>query len=180
MTKIERLLLVNQYYILEKLDSIENLIKSGDNAVSDNTKKSDYERYKIALENGYEKYYPNVQDLDQEICKTVEAILEMYASIYRSNSKLDKNSRINYDEIKFKGFGEDDEIEYATFTEYLIETLGHYTESKISTSCTPGKPSYLRRYNQLPKYSSMLEVWASYDKSDEMNLDQIKNVINAK
>jgi uncharacterized protein len=100
LTKVERLLLVNQFLILESL-------------YPDDAKH--YSMQRQALEEGYTRQYDQLfkgihdDELSEEQCKQVVDILDMYRAITTTAKDLPTDSRLRDDyNLKFRGFDGND------------------------------------------------------------------------
>lgn len=120
LEKKDRLILINQYKILARLD----------------TNDSNYYKELIQiLENGYEIFYSLLdQWIDEEMPKDesrfVLNILDLYRAIedVKRRTKNDELTQHHYG--VFKGFDGNNESEYLGFTRFLIEIQGKFQEQK--------------------------------------------------
>lgn len=159
LTKKERLILINQYAILEKVDPAN----SRDHALK-----------RTALEEGYTLQYGQIfsgidEEMSIEDCKEVLSILEMYRAITFSYFKINNVKTIDEDKYLFKGFDGNNETEQFSYCSYFISELGRYQE------LTYGNEFYdfNSHMPMLDKYRRMLAVWESYgDTMAKMNLNQ--------
>ena len=111
LSKIERLILANQYKILKKLENT-----------------SEYDEIIKILEEGYEIFYDEIlahiyDELPKSECQLVWDILSFYDTIvepYKQNNPND-NEIINHFYSYFKGFDGNSEAEYLCFVRFLIE-----------------------------------------------------------
>jgi uncharacterized protein YfbU (UPF0304 family) len=110
LSKIERMVLINQYRILGLLDK--------ENA-------ADYERSEKVLRKGYSIYYSDVLDvydgLSETECRFVVDTLDVYRVLNASYKGLPDKSGINEDDLEFKGFDGNDETSFMVFAEFLKE-----------------------------------------------------------
>jgi len=139
MTKIsldfkERLALVNQYRILEKLDSLE---------------AEAYRRAIEILEQGYEFDYhcldgridPKV--VPAALSKEVYEILEMYRKLSNGFQCLPDKSGIDPEDIKFPGFDGNNEVSHLSYCKFL-NSERKYEESPAINSHMPTLDIYRR------------------------------------
>lgn len=164
MTKLERLMLINQYLILEKI-------------TVDKDEKAYYIKYREILENGYALDYEDLtieikDELSVSECQKVFDILCMFGDLYRSYNNLDDKSEFNLEDISFKGFSLKFEEKYYNYAKYLIETCKKFDESKLS--------DYDSKCPKMCKYEIMLDVWEKYRNCEFLTKLQIKQIINAK
>ncbi len=122
MTKVERLLLVNQLLILEKL-------------YPDDAKH--YSMQRQALQEGYTRQYDEAfkgiddDELSEEQCKQVVDILDMYRAITTAAEGLPADSKLRDDyNLKFRGFDGNDPEEgpLMSYTRHLIVDRGLWAE----------------------------------------------------
>lgn len=162
LSQIERLLLINQFKILERLypDEYETC--------SNNRK---------ALENGYELNYswflPSDDVMSDEECMEVIEILNMYRAIYFSSDNIsDKELSQNY-LLKFQGFDGNEEFKQYSYTMYLIIDHNRYKELKYGIEF----PDFNSGSLMMPTYRKMVEFWRTHGKPQQMNQDFIINII---
>lgn len=144
LSKTERLILYNQYEILEKLSS-------------DDYDKKHYKKCKDILANGYSRnYYIFLEHIgdecDQEIMDSVYDILEMFRSLSSSFMSLsvDEKTEIDRDKIRFQGFDGNGAGHYS-YARFIIEDLGLYEESRLE--------DYNTHYPIEDYYFGMLNKW---------------------
>ncbi|MGJ9383219.1 YfbU family protein [Salipaludibacillus sp. CF4.18] len=162
LTKLERLNLINQYQILEKLDPNEN-----------------YSSFIKALQEGYEAHYSDLvewlyDDFPKDKSDFVVDVLEMYRRIIFSYNALDDKGDLNESRIKFHGFDGNNESSYLGYASYFINDLGRYDEIRNNTefrdlnSHRPMIDNYMRK----------LSVWKSSLDVDNLTLEEIQNILN--
>lgn len=141
----ERVILLNQYKILEKLDS-------------DN--KEEYQNLQEVLENGYELEYrykfSYILDskMSESDCEFVQNILYLYDMLNNSYEQLEDKTDIDLKDLKFKGFDGNNESQYMGYLKYLVEVDGKYTYLFDKDK----KKRYYNTHCQvIPRYESMLE-----------------------
>ena len=169
LTRIERLVLANQYKILEALYPEE----------------ADY--YKEAreiVEHGFELQYSwiseNVYDdkdtLSSEECKEVIDILEMFDNLRYSYEQLKDKDGIEEHSIKFQGFDGNDNLEgkYMSYARFFCESGGGRFE-KIS------KGDFYNSHSlSLDMYRRMLGEYRKSKKKSELTKEEILNIIGEK
>ncbi|WP_025821407.1 YfbU family protein [Shewanella marina] len=141
ISEVERLTLVNQFLILEKL-------------YPEDAKY--YEINRIALKQGYQAHYRMIfEDFSNEMpveqTKEVLDILEMYNTI--TLSSLDNNSIDT--KYRFLGFDGNEESEQLSYCYYFIVKLDRYRELVSNRDY----PDFNSHCPMLPKYRRMLSVW---------------------
>lgn len=120
LDKKDRLILINQYKILAKLE------------VSDS---SYYKELIQILENGYEIFYALLdQWIDDEMSieesRFVLNVLDLYRAIEDIKRKSKDQKLLDHHYGIFPGFDGNNESEYLGFTRFLIEVQGKYQEQK--------------------------------------------------
>lgn len=158
-TPVERLILMNQYRILEKLypedDECAGFIK--------------------ALRSGFTEFYPELEEeVPTEICEEVVAVLTMYRAIERAVESLPAEDplRRNYN-ARFEGFYANDAEAHFSYAQYLINRRGYWDEFK-------GRD--LNGLRDVEKYRAMLAVWDSIEDAAKYKLsrDDLERILNAR
>lgn len=165
---IERLMLINQYKILEALYEED---------------RDFYSNCREVLEEGYELHYQDlfltISDIviKEEECKEVLDILDMFRAITFSYRKLEDKQGLSEYMIKFDGFASNDEEEYKryAYTRYFILKLDRYKELQYNGKDT----DYNSHAPKLPKYRRMLQQWKKAANKDELTKEEIFHIIDA-
>ncbi|OSM09687.1 hypothetical protein BTH38_29365 [Bacillus toyonensis] len=166
ISKTERLILMNQYLILEKLYTED---------------ENRYKSLRIALEKGYTKNYHDVSsELNEELskgeCEFVNEVLKMYEALTRSYNRLQDNEGIDEKRLKFKGFDlNSEEAKYADYAHYCMHILRLYNDVKSDYE----SEAYDSHTRMTSKYENMLAVWESTGDKIYLNVQDIENIINA-
>jgi uncharacterized protein YfbU (UPF0304 family) len=163
LSNLERLQLVNQYRILEKIDP-----ENADHWA---------ECIKI-LREGYTMFYGTVFDpvwdeLSYEDCRYVMNVLDMHDVLRRSFDKLDDKSGIAEHDVEFWGFSGNEESHLLCFAGYLKETGKWETLLKDKKELDSHLPTTWR-------YRPMLEKWESIggiERRHSLTKDDIKAII---
>lgn len=148
----DRLILHNQFRILEMVDS--------DEAAS-------YRRAQAILSQGYELEYDSLSGmldpdtLSAEKCEEVYEILEMYRRLGHGYSQLSDKSGIEANDLRFFGFDGNNEGAYLSYGEFL-NSERKYEESKVINSHMPSLAIYRR---MLAEFRSVKDK-AALDKAD--------------
>lgn len=150
LTKKDRIILINQYRILAKLNPDES---------------SHYEELIEILQNGYEIFYSEMTSwiydpMTSDKGDFVLNILNFYRFLenYKKNNPEDKEMSENLWSI-FRGFGGNDESEYLSFTEFLIERQNKFIEQVKYKEETDNFNSH---FPVLEKYKKMLAKWKDF------------------
>lgn len=163
LTKLERLQLVNQFRILEKLDP--------DNAAS-------YKEHREALEGGFQDHYSWMLDTLSEEMSAGEThyvldVLQMYSELLLSWEKLKNKEGLTEKSVRFPGFYGNTEVPHLSYTYYFINKLGRFPELARSdfNSHHPTREAYER----------MLAVWREIKEGGASDLTavQIQAVLEA-
>ncbi|WP_242223655.1 YfbU family protein [Bacillus cereus group sp. BfR-BA-01380] len=167
LSKKERLTLINQYLILEKLYP-EDAKYYGD--------------LRIALENGFTKHYPDIfrgmsEELSVEECQEVIEILKMHRALNWSYDNLEEKAGIDKEELKFSGYDLNDvlEAQYADYAKYYMHNLNLFTDLRAENEYE----TYNSHRLMLNRYRRMLEVWHLTEDPDKLKAQEIKDIINA-
>ncbi len=171
LSKLERLFLVNQYRILEKIDP-EN--------AQDSREKI------LALQDGFELQYSwtlsNFSDgLTNEECKFVLDTLSMYRLLRFSFDALKLDDSDLATEIEFEGFDGNEEGPYYNYVNYFIYDLDRYEELKAVNF----KKSFNSHTTMIDTYKLMLLVYEKLMKSNQLvhkdllTEEQIRSIVYA-
>jgi hypothetical protein len=163
LTPAERVLLANQFRILEALYYSEK---------ADSSK-----RHREILEGGYSMHYSDFAPwLDREMndaeCNEVYDILSMFSNLFNSYQSLKGKSGIEGPPNKFWGFDRNTETNYYGFANYLINTCGQFAELKDSGDRLNSHGPYL------PVYRRMLVQWRPV-KKPQLTKEEIKAICAA-
>ncbi|MFR8870774.1 YfbU family protein [Paraclostridium sordellii] len=164
LSRVERLLLSNQYRILEGMYPDE---------------AEQYEQSRKAIEEGFELHYEDCFSIlsedvmTSEECKEVINILSMYRAIEFSN----RDYGIDEYYVKFRGFDLNDEYESkrVMYARYFINDLDRFEELKygnVYADCNSHS-------KMMSRYKRMLEVWDSMDNRHKLTEADIRLIINA-
>ena len=165
LTKIERLLLVNQFKILEKIYPEE---------------ADYYSQHREALEAGYVLHYDWLfeqlwDEISKEKCREVIDILSMYRAVTFSERKLDKNDRIDHRFLKFRGFDGNEESQLMAYAEYFVQNLRRFTELKYGSD----RADFNSHMPMLDEYRAMLEEWKKCTDINELSREEILRILDA-
>lgn len=169
LSEVERLQLVNQFEILEKLDP--------DHAKS-------YAEKREILERGYTILYGEVfqgifsEEMSMDECNYVFDVLDMHRALIQSYDLLEDKAGLTPEDVAFRGFDGNNESKRYGFALHLREA-GKWQESLSKGS--------LNSHSQITMhlYPPMLERWKKIRERQRENLgarwqltaDQIKEII---
>lgn len=166
LDKKERLALVNQFLILEKLYPEE---------------ADYYAKHRQAIAEGYELHYDwiyeNLWDgLSKEECKLVLDILDMYRALHFASTKSQCEEFKSHYWLKFKGFDGNNESSHMAYCRYFIVDLGRFDELRYDQEF----PDLNSHMPSVHKYSAMLEIWKSQDKPFDLSDEQALAILEAR
>lgn len=164
LNRVERLMLSNQYKILEALYPKE---------------AKDYARRREAIERGYELNYD--WDLDyiydgndvmtKEECQEVFKVLGLFSALKHSYEKLADKSGIDERDIKFPGFDGNNETKQMAYARYLVEKEQRYGDLKIGDA-------YNSHFPSLGRYRAMVEVWEGIEDRYQLSKEEILRIVS--
>jgi uncharacterized protein len=169
LSQVERLQLVNQFEILEKLDP--------ENAKFYAEKREILERGYTIL---YEKVFNNIfEEMSMDECNYVFDVLEMHRALINSYDRLTDKAGLTPSDVAFRGFDGNNESKRYAFAKHLKET-GRWEET------LKGKLNS-HFIGTMHRYPPMLERWKRIrDQKDDLGAewgltaDQIKEIIEWK
>jgi uncharacterized protein len=166
LTKKDRVILINQYRILAAL----------------NPDESDHYKELISiLEHGYNIFYSKVDewisdDMPSSAGKFVLNVLGLYRAIedfkrtYTGDSFSKEYFRF------FRGFDGNNETEYLSFTRFLIETQGKFSEQRAYLKENDNLNSHMPTAT---KYKGMLNKWMAFNESYTLTEAQVLEILKA-
>jgi uncharacterized protein YfbU (UPF0304 family) len=159
LTLKERLLLANQFRILEKLHPEE---------------AGHYAQNVKILERGYALDYQDLFDhfsegLTVDECREVIEILDMFRMLETAYARLDDKSGIDQGKLKFSGFDGNNESTHLGYADFLINTQGRWQESQAKDL-----NSHLPK---LESYRRMLQRWESSVDQYNLGKDDILRIV---
>jgi len=163
LSKLERLTLINQYQILEKLNPEESEF---------------YARHRKALEEGYVLHYEWIfnnlhEEMFEEQCREVQDILEMYRAISFAYMKEHDVKEVKKEKYQFQGFDGNNEPEQRSYASYVVHDLGRYGELKYHGEYT----EFNSHSPMLEQYRTMLKHWKSHGKNMTLTIEQADELL---
>lgn len=163
-TKKERLQLINQFMILEKLYPEE---------------ADYYEKHRIALEKGFSLHYRWIfehiwDDLPESECRKVLDALELYRAITHSFDSLTEKKTLTQSKIRFPGFDGNNESHHLAYARYFIVDLGRYEELVKDQEY----PDFNSHCPMLDKYGRMHEAWLAQGSPLAMSAEKIEKLLS--
>lgn len=162
LTRTERLMLANQYRILEKLDP-------------DDAKH--YAEARRVVENGFELEYKtlaqNIYDGDEVMsedeCREVLNILQMFDHIHFSYERLEDKQGVSTGTISFQGFDGNNEGKFWSYARHVRDSgVGRFTE--IATRDLNSHAPMLDTYRQ------QLRAWRPHQDDLYLTKEQIQEI----
>jgi uncharacterized protein YfbU (UPF0304 family) len=167
LTIKDRVILINQYDILSKLDA--------DNA-------SHYEKLINILKHGYEIYYNELtnemsESMPESECAFVLHILDIYRIFdgYRRKYPDDRDFA-DHSWTFFKGFDANSESKYWSFTRFVILDKNLFGEQLKHKKPTDGFNAHMP---VLDKYQRMISQWTEFGRKFELTKDEIYAILDA-
>lgn len=161
LTVTERLILANQYSILEILKPDE---------------AKWYAYLRDALEDGYELGFQQVFDrfsdvLSAEDCKEVVDILAMHRALLFSYQNLTDKAGIEPGNVAFRGFDGNNETEQMGYCRYFCDNPSGARFPEL------GRPDDFNSHMEmLPHYRKMLSQWRQSADINRLSADDIKRI----
>ncbi len=165
LTHNDRIILVNQYLILEALYPED---------------AKSFKENRLIVENGYELHYDDLNpliiesNLTADECREVLDILDMYWALRDSFSRLSDKSDIPERDVQFRGFDGNSgsgRLEYARF---LVIEQNRWNE------VLDGRPEFDFNSHStvIDMYRRMLNKWISMGKKHDLLGDEIKGILD--
>jgi uncharacterized protein YfbU (UPF0304 family) len=166
LDKKERLILANQYKILEKLYPDE---------------AEEYANCRKALEYGFSLNYGWLarlifDEMTEDKCQEVIDILNMYRAITFSYRDIDDKSDIDTQWVKFQGFDGNEETDQYSYAVYFISDLKRFDELTYDLEM----PDLNSHCPVLDDYRAMLAFWKSKGTPNAMNKDMLIELLEAR
>ena len=165
LTKVERLLLANQYRILSMLEK---------------ERADEYDALREALERGYEAVYEDRIFLDifdglpVEECRFGQEVMALYWTIQRSYEELPDKAGIDERHIVFRGFDGNYETEYLAYARYVVEKEQRFPYLKL------GRARFNSHMPMVEHYRRQIALWESMDKKPELTAADITSILEGR
>jgi len=165
LSKVERLLLANQYRILSMLEQ---------------ESAEYYDRLCEALERGFESVYEDrifrdIHDgLPVEECRFVAQAMALYWVIQRSYENLRDKAGIEEQHIVFLGFDGNHETQYMAYARYFFEKEGRFPHLKL------GSDTFNSHMPMVDRYRRQLEVWESMEQKPDLMPEDITTILEVR
>ena len=159
LTKLERLILANQYRILEKLDKVE---------------ADTYRQNATILESGYTRLYDGLfsgydEDLSLEECEEVVDVLSMYRALRVAQRDLPNGGGATVADITFRGFDGNEESKQYAYTLFMVEDQRKWGEL-AGVDLNSHAP-------MLDRYRPMVQRWKSVERPYELTEAELAMIL---
>ena len=157
LTWTERVMLHNQFRILEILDPAN---------------ATDYKQKQDIVGKGYEGLYATINEnvsgepTPPAVSDEVHGIFDMFRAL--GDSKKAAGYLPSSHHTEFAGFDGNNEPKHYAYAVFVLETLGHWPESK-SMPRNSSMP-------MLPKYGRMVETWERHGRVFQLTSMQIEEI----
>jgi len=167
LDKKDRLILANQYRILEALYPDE---------------AAEFARSRKALENGYKLQYHSLiefisDEMSEEKCREVLDILDLHRAMLFSLRDKPPSERggLTEEDVRFLGFDGNNEPEQYSYANYYVNDLGRYQELAEGRSYV----DLNSHHETLGRYRNMLRLWKDLPGQNKFKLspDQIRTIL---
>lgn len=161
LSKIERLKIVNQFRILEKM--------------SEGYEAKQYAVSAEIFQRGYKYLYDEVlehfwEEMPEEVAQEVIDILELHRALTFSVQDLPEAERGDLPErVKFEGFDGNNESKHLGFANFFCEEMDRFKELQIVNSHCP----------TLDRYRAQLKKWEELGKKHRLTKEQIEALLAA-
>lgn len=170
LDKYQRLVLANQYRILERL---ARLSEDGEHEAESFAKYADAveEGYAAAIESLFEHIFDG---LSREDCSLVIMSMAMFDALQRSYDALPDKSGVKEYAVNSFGFDGNHETEYMAYARFVIEKEQRFTRLRNDDNCNSHMPNVAR-------YRAMVETWKDrYDQSYDLNANAINDILSVR
>ena len=164
LTKVERLLLANQYQILSKLDPED----------------ASHDMLREALENGYEAAYQDVlslrilDGLSVDECRFVQEAMDLYWTLQLSYEELEAKAEIEESRTEFTGFDDNHETPYMAYARYLVEKERRFPSLKLS------RDPFNSHTPMLEHYRRQIDLWKLMDQKRILTLEDMATILEVR
>ena len=168
LTPAERLQLINQFRILEKLypEDAEHYAESRGIIAHG---------YTIQYEEVFNEVY---EEMDIEECQYVFDVLDLYRTLTRSFDALTDKKGLTSENVRFQGFDGNNESRRHAFAEHLRKQ-GKWTETLTGRLNSHSKITMSLYPRMLAKFEPIQEqILASHTGNWELTAEQIREVIS--
>ena len=160
LTWTERMMLHNQFRILELLDP---------------ARAEEYQQKQEIVGKGYEPLYATLNENvsgeppPKSVAQEVHEILELFSTLSSSAQRV--GFADGGRQIKFPGFDGNHEPDHYGYAVFLIEKQGKWPEHRAE--------SYNSHEPMRPKFLRMIEAWKKHRRAPELDRDQLVEISRA-
>lgn len=162
LTDTERLILVNQYEILSRLD------KDASDFYKQLSKQL-YDGHEWLYQQSFQHLSPVMPEADAQLVLT---ILSMFDKLQMSYKALADKDGMEADELRFPGFDGNDPYEAG-----LMGFAHALAEDRRYVDVLNGGRDLNSHYQALPGYKAMLQRWVGMGSPYPMDIDQIRAIV---
>ena len=160
LTAKDRLILFNQYLILERLDP--------DGA-------RHYTQAREALERGYSLHYEESiehfsEDFTEQECEEVRDILDMHRAVLNGYQNL-RDTEMPRQEVEIQGFDGNEETRQYSYAVFLLQDKGLWAESR--------RDDLNSHWPRLDQYRRMLQAWRASVNAWNLSEQDIRRILSA-
>ncbi|MGO2341640.1 YfbU family protein [Vibrio litoralis] len=164
MTNAQRLILSNQYNLMAQLEP-------------NNAEK--YKRLQTIVERGYglqmRELDKNFGRMEEETCREIIDIMEMYHAMQESNNMLSDEDKANVDQrrLQFLGFDIATEHQAVNYVRFLTDSEGLYPQFD------KGDHHFNAQMPMLDKYRRMISTWRNCPRQYHLSATELTQIFNA-
>lgn len=164
MTDAQRLILSNQYQLMAQLDPQQ---------------AQKYRRLQTIVERGYglqmSELNQNYGQLNNDQCREIIEIMEMYHAMQESNKILNDNERQQVDQrrLEFLGFDLATEAQQVHYVRFLTSSEGLYSQFDQQ------QHHFNSQIPMLAKYRRMLSTWKNCPRQYHLSAAEFKQIFSA-
>jgi uncharacterized protein YfbU (UPF0304 family) len=168
LTRVERIILANQYRILEILSPDE---------------EASFRQRRVILENGYEIHYKEILDqlserpLPADAAKEIMDILDMYRALNDSWDRLTEKEGIEKRQLQFEGFDGNESDGRCDYVRFLVLTQRRWEEVMDGR---PGFDFNSHSSVSIEIYRRMLRAWSALGNKHSLSAAEILGILTAR
>lgn len=160
MTKLERLILFNQFTILQQMEP----------------SLGDFEQACEILRNGYTAHYSDLtkymfDEWPESECNEIQSIFHMFDVLKTSYADLTDKSDIDPYEVEFPGFDGNEETRYMEYAQF-IKKLGRFRG-------VGGDHGLNSHDEMMPTYRAMLARFQSFGEKTKLTKEELSEILIA-
>lgn len=164
-TRLERLILLNQYRLMAMIEPDSPEHKKAVEALTDG--------HALPIQALAEWVLDGLNDVD---CRFVIHTMAMYDALQRSYKALPAGQKtIKSSEVSFRGFDGNNETEFMSYARFVVEYEGRFTY------LLPQNNDFNSHMPTVNRYRSQLTIWQEHlDESYELTAEQMRRILDAR